>query len=102
MPTKEEWQELYQNTTHTWTKQNGVNGRLFTAANGNSLFLPAAGFRNNSSLYYAGSIGHYWSSSLYTDVPIRARYFDFYLDGYYSYSYGFRYEGFSVRPVLEN
>ena len=31
MPTKEEWQELYQNTTNTWTTQNGVNGRLFTA-----------------------------------------------------------------------
>ena len=50
MPTIEEWQELYQNTTHTWTTQNGVNGRLFTASNGSSLFLPAAGYRNNSSL----------------------------------------------------
>ena len=43
MPTKEEWQELLDNTTVTWTQQNGVNGRLFTGSNGNSLFLPAAG-----------------------------------------------------------
>ena len=72
MPTKEEWQELYQNTTHTWTTQNGVNGRLFTASNGNSLFLPAAGYRNYSNLGNAGSYGYYWSSSLGTGGPCRA------------------------------
>ena len=69
MPTEEEWQELYQNTTHTWTTQNGVNGRLFTASNGNSLFLPNAGYRYGSSLINAGSSGNYSSSSLYTVTP---------------------------------
>ena len=44
MPTKEEWQELLDNTTNKWTTQNGVNGRLFTGSNGNSLFLPAPDF----------------------------------------------------------
>lgn len=67
MPTNEEFQELYNNTTVTWTQRNGVNGRLFTANNGNSLFLPAAGHRGGSSLYGAGSFGDYWSSSLRTD-----------------------------------
>ena len=43
-PTKEEWEELMNNTTATWTTQNGVNGLLFSAINGNSLFLPAAGY----------------------------------------------------------
>ena len=57
MPTHDEWVELYQNTTMTWTQQNGVNGRLFTADNGNSLFLPAAGYRDLSSLDGAGSYG---------------------------------------------
>ena len=69
MPTKEEWEELYNNTTMTWTMQNGVSGRLFTASNGNSLFLPAAGYRSDSYLDNAGSDGYYWSSSLYTDYP---------------------------------
>ena len=69
MPTQAEFQELLDNTTVTWTTQNGVNGRLFTAANGNSLFLPAAGCRFHSSSYWAGSCGYYWSSSLYTDYP---------------------------------
>ena len=98
MPTKEEWQELYQNTTVTWTQQNGVNGRLFTAPNGNSLFLPAAGCRWDSNLYLVGSNGYYWSSSLYTDNPSSA--WDFYFNSYrYYMGYGSRYGGQSVRAV---
>lgn len=43
-PTMGEWQELLDNTTTTWTTSNGVYGRLFTATNGETLFMPAAGF----------------------------------------------------------
>ena len=98
MPTQEEWQELFDNTTSTWTTQNGVNGRLFTASNGNSLFLPAAGYRGSSSLYYAGSYGFYWSSSLYTDYPYYAWDSGFGSDHYYVGG-NYRYSGRSVRPV---
>ena len=103
MPTKEEFQELYNNTTHTWTTQNGVNGRLFTAANGNSLFLPAAGFRYDSSLYEAGSHGNYWSSLLLlrTEDPYYAWFFYFDSDGTYV-NYDARRIGHSVRAVREN
>ena len=98
MPTKEEWQELFNNTTVTWTTQNGVNGRLFTASNGNSLFLPAAGCRDDSSLYNAGSYGVYWSSSLNTGSPSSAWSFDFNSDDCGMSNY-YRYCGQSVRPV---
>ena len=98
MPTQAEWQELYQNTTHTWTTQNGVNGRLFTAPNGNSLFLPAAGYRDYSSLDGAGSDGGFWSSSLYTDLPDNAWGFYFF-SGNFSVSGSDRYYGLSVRGV---
>ncbi len=98
MPTKEEWQELYQNTTHTWTTQNGVEGRLFTASNGNSLFLPGAGYRNDSSLEGAGSYGYYWSSSLYTSRPYYAWCFYFSSDSY-SVSRNNRRSGQSIRAV---
>jgi hypothetical protein len=99
MPTEEEWQELYQNTTHTWTTQNGVRGRLFTASNGNSLFLPAAGYRSNSNLNYNGSWGRYYSSSLVTNNPRNAWhfYFDSFECGLGKYDY--RYYGRSVRAV---
>ena len=98
MPTKAEWQELYNNTTNTWTTQNGVYGRLFTASNGNSLFLPAAGYRYNSSLGDAGGYGYYWSSSLNTNGPFGAWTFYFDSDDY-SVGYNSRYIGQNVRAV---
>ena len=104
MPTKEEWQELYQNTTHTWTTQNGVNGRLFTTSNGSSLFLPVAGFRWVGELCNVGIFGYYWSSSLSTDDPdFVAWCLYFGSDGAhgYDFSYG-RGSGYPVRPVRGN
>ena len=97
-PTKEEWQELINNTTAQWTTRNGVNGRLFTSSNGNSLFLPAAGYRWDSSLNFAGSRGFYWSSSLDTDDPSRARIFGF-LSNFQGVNRGNRDDGLSVRAV---
>ncbi|MCR5658495.1 MAG: hypothetical protein K6G25_04135 [Bacteroidales bacterium] len=98
MPTKGEWDELFQNTTHVWTTQNGVNGRLFTAPNGNSLFLPAAGYRNGTSLGNAGTLGYYWSCSLYTGNPYYAWTLDFDSGDFFMLDYS-RYRGQSVRPV---
>lgn len=62
MPSEEQWAELMENTKSIWTTRNGVNGRMFTAHNGNSLFLPAAGKRG-SSVEYENSDGYYWSVS---------------------------------------
>ena len=98
MPTEGEWQELRNNTTSTWTTQNGVNGYLLTASNGNSIFLPAAGWRRDGGLYSAGSYGYYWSSSLHVDFPDRAWYL-FFSSGYYYMNGDVRSNGFSVRPV---
>ena len=100
MPTLAEWNELLNNTTNTWTTQNSVNGRLFTASNGNSLFLPAAGSRDNSSLSNAGSRGAYWSSSL-KDYPDYAwgLYFGSGNCSMYDQYGNSRYYGRSVRPV---
>ena len=99
MPTKVEWQELYNNTTCTWTTQNGVSGRLFTASNGNSIFLPSAGFRYVSSAYESGNNGYYWSGTLDADMPYNAWYSSFSSGGYsMGYLYG-RSFGRSVRAV---
>ena len=97
-PTTEELQELFNNTTKTWTTQNGVNGWLFTAPNGNSLFLPAAGQYWDGMLINVGSYGFYWSSSLDTYEPNYAWYLYFYSDDYSIYGY-YRYFGRSVRAV---
>ena len=101
MPTDAELTELHEQCTWTWTTQNGVNGYKVTSkSNGNSIFLPAAGYRYGSSLDYAGSDGDYWSSSLYTDDPDHAWDVGFDSDGVRRYNYG-RYYGQSVRPVCQ-
>lgn len=100
MPTYDEWRELYQNTTHTWTTQNGVNGRLFTASNGNSLFLPAAGYYEGSSLNLVGCDGNYQPTSFKPNDPNCAYRFDFGSDPGHCYIYyGVRSRGNSVRAV---
>ena len=101
-PTKEEWQELTNNTTSQWITINGVNGRCFTGTNGNSLFLPAAGGRWGSPLGHDGSLGYYWSSSLYTGIPDLAWCFGFYSD---SQGEGCNFDrcwGLTVRAVRQN
>lgn len=97
MPTADQWRELRDKTEHIWTVQNGVYGRLFTANNGNSLFLPAAGLWT-SELGSMGSYGSCWSKSLYTDQPYGA-YFFYYNSDDYSLTYTSRYVGRSIRPV---
>ena len=100
MPTKEEWQELYQNTTCTWTTQNGVEGELFTASNGNSLFLPAAGLIYPDVLNGAGSYGDYFSSTLcMNDRPYDVWHISFNSDYCNVDDYGSRCVGASVRAV---
>ena len=101
MPTDEEWTELRTKCTWTWTSQNGVSGRLVTGPNGKSIFLPAAGYRDGTSLLDVGSWGYCWSSSLNAGCPYRAWTVAFNSGNVYRYNYGDRYEGLSVRPVTE-
>ena len=100
MPTLDEIKELYNNCTWQWTTLNGVNGYRVTGPNGNSIFLPAAGWCNGTGVYYQGSYGYYWSSSLnsYYSYSACFLYFD---SGYYYWHYDYRYSGRSVRPVCE-
>ena len=100
MPTDAEMTELREQCTWSWTTQNGVNGYKVTSkSNGNSIFLPAAGYRDDRSLDDAGSYGHYWSSSLNTS-PYYAWHVYFH-SGVVSRDNCWRYYGFPVRPVCQ-
>ncbi|MBR6590355.1 MAG: hypothetical protein IKK67_07810 [Bacteroidaceae bacterium] len=99
MPTVEEIIELDEDCTWTRTTQSGVNGMKVTGPNGNSIFLPAAGSRDGTGLWYCGSCGNYWSATL-DEGSSCAYYFDF--DGDISgWTIGSRNGGFPVRPVTE-
>ena len=99
MPTDAEWTELREQCTWTWTTQNGVYGNKVTSkTNGNSIFLPDAGYRFESSIDDAGIHGYYWSSSLSTESPYAAWYVKLMTVNWSRYNYSRDY-GLSVRPV---
>jgi hypothetical protein len=94
MPSLEEWLELIDNTTQTWTE----SGCLSQAPNGNSLFLPAAGYYEGTDFFNEGIYGQYWSSSLYSDYALISYYFFLASDSYFWVA-NHRCQGRSIRPV---
>lgn len=96
MPTKAQFEELFANTTDEWTAINGINGRKFTASNGNYIFFPAAGRVNGGSLLYRSSYGYYWSLSFDSSSYAWELYFN---SSVRSVGADNRNLGFSVRPV---
>ena len=102
MPSKEEVDELTQQCTWIWTTHNNVNGYKVTGPNGNSIFLPAAGYKGAGPTYPAGKDGLYWTSTLEK--------------GHFSYlivlhndappteasTKGTRCFGFTIRPVYDD
>lgn len=95
LPSKEDWKELFNNCSYKWNRKR--KGYDVTGPNGNTISLPAAGYRYGASVCYVGISGFYWSSSV--------------LNAYRAYSVLFssgdlntrnrriRYDGFSVRLV---
>lgn len=101
MPTFDEMKELLNECTWEWITYKDVEGRLVTGPNGNSIFLPAAGGRYGSYLYFAGSRGGYWSATPYSDSYFACRLL--FVSGSYNWTTDDRnrYLGHAVRPVSE-
>ncbi len=83
MPTLQDMQELVDGCVWVWVENfngSGVAGRLGTSKrNGNTIFLPASGeFNGEEGLQSKGSVGAYWSSTLFSLYPgsAYALYFD--------------------------
>ncbi|MBR3939078.1 MAG: PEGA domain-containing protein [Bacteroidales bacterium] len=100
MPTKREMKELVNKCTWTWTSQSGVTGHKVTGPNGNSIFLPAAGYCDGSSRDDVGEYGFYWSSTPY-EGGTGSAYYLYLLSGSRLVNWSIRYYGFTVRPVSE-
>lgn len=101
-PTRDQWDELLENTTNTWATINSVKGLLFTSKkNRRTLFLPASGFRMHKDISDVDSYGRYWAKSLYTGRPDLAWHLDFYRSHCEMIWNGDRFLGYSVRPVRQ-
>ena len=98
MPTRDQLEELRTKCTWKWTTQNGVNGTLVTSPNGNSMFLPAAGFRWFGGIGSTDYSGDYWSRTLFSTNPCLAFRLIFFSEGLY-WSQDERLYGYPVRAV---
>ena len=99
LPTKDDFQELYDNTDNEWTTINGVAGRKFMKKTDHSVyvFFPAAGRGYGTSLNNRGSYGYYWSGSWYSAYNAYGLYFN--SSSVTPQSSSSRYVGISVRAV---
>ena len=99
MPTFIELFELDLICTSSLVSQDGINGLLYTAPNGNSIFFPAAGGFIGGNCT-EGSEGGFWTSSLYTENPSQAYALVFDSQGVHVGTLD-RYVGLSIRPVVK-
>ncbi len=101
MPSLQEMNDLYNSkyTRIEWVTVNGVYGCKITSnSNGNSIFLPAAGYRDQADLNSEGKYGYYWTSELNSGYCGRAYYLYFY-SGLVDCGNNNRSNGNSVRAV---
>ena len=61
MPTRNEFEELFDKCTRKFTTQNEVRGLLVTGPNGNSIFLPFAGYNTGTAVTYTSNRGYWWT-----------------------------------------
>ena len=93
LPTKEQWQEVFENCSRKWDEER--RGYVLTGPNGNCVFLPAAGYRYASDMCNVGFRGYYWSSTPYSsDVNVAY--------SVYFYSGGVDPQGFSYRFLRDS
>ena len=108
IPTTDEWDELWENCTSTWTSNynsTGVSGMIFKSKikgfSDKTIFLPASGYpdwsQNREGHYMPSSLAP-WDSS-WSDYPIWEVYFR--EDWVNRRMKSRRACGFSVRPVYE-
>ena len=102
LPTKEDFQELYDNTDSEWVADyngTGVAGRKFMKKSDHSVyvFFPASGRYDGTTLQYRGTLGYYWSASF--NDSTYAYGLDFDSSGVGPQGNNYRYRGFTVRPV---
>ena len=101
LQTKAQVVELLETCEWKWTEMNGCRGYKVTGPNGNSIFLPAAGWIQGSSLLEEGSCGSYWAG----ERPDRNFQYGECLsvdgkDNYLTNLWKHRFCGVSVRPVI--
>lgn len=103
LPSGTQAQELIDNCSWEWvenyniTEVNGMLGK--SKHNGATIFLPTAGYRNNTQLLMVGQNGGYWTGAPNFTAANRAWSIAFDRNVINVFNHGLRYNGYSIRPV---
>ena len=107
MPTYEDFVELTTYCTTEWVTEDSFIGCKFTSKiNGDSIFFPAAGYRDQKKLKQKEKYGYYWSATVNPTYTPYAQ--NLYISGtiesskYYLLTDSPRYYGYSIRPVRKD
>ena len=100
MPSQAQVKELVENCTREWETQGAINGYTFTGPNGNTIFVPVAGFIFDSTNIFDNNDGRYWTSSLGPSDCERAYYLFLNNENVSCDNYDNRQLGCSVRPII--
>ena len=98
LPTNTEFNELISKCNWIWSSINEHKGYKIIGPNGNSIFLPAAGERDNIWIREREARGNYWSSTPENSNGKIAFHLAFSNEGYYL-GCNPRKKGKSIRPV---
>ncbi len=106
MPTRAEMQELIDRCTITNEIVNGVDGFRVKGPNGNSIFMPASGFKEYYNYVFTSDesqdnkCGFYWTSEPYNSNSSKYAYsLIIGTDGTHSITNSYRCDGLTIRPV---
>lgn len=94
------WTDFLELDVHCTSVWKG-NGHLIIGPNGNSIFLPAAGYRSDEKIYNKGTQGYYWSCNLTQKAVANGAILRTNSEGLGSYNcYTLRSKGLPIRPVV--
>ena len=101
IPTKADFEELFNECTYEYMMYEGVNGYIFTGPNGNTIFIPSTGTKEGTDYEEEYRAGYYWTSSLALENERYAYSFNFFQTSYINLDYDYRrHVGLSIRPVI--
>ena len=101
MPTKADFEELINNCRGQYILQGGVWGVKFTSkTNGNSIFLPTTGYKNDSALEQYNEKGYYWTSTPRSGFAHYGARFQLSKEGG-KVDWGTTFLGYCIRPVMK-
>lgn len=102
IPTRQQWEELKSKCDWSWWTINGVKGyKVWDKTGKGYIFLPAAGFYEESTLKRKDEVGCYWTRNIDIYEDLSAYYIGFGYDHIDISSY-YRWEGQSIRAVVES